>query len=89
VREERLPSLLFMMDVVKSGVLAKSLLGGGAVASRSSSCSSVLFGVVSSGVRPCIHRVSKGTLSISEGQISLFLGQGGGWPAVASLGRSH
>ena len=40
--------------------LAKTWLGGGSPASGSSTCLSVLLGVVLYGVRPCAHRVYGG-----------------------------
>jgi hypothetical protein len=44
---------------LQSRVLAKSWLDGGALASGSSSSSSVLLGIVSSRFHPCVRRVSE------------------------------
>jgi hypothetical protein len=51
------------------GVLAKSWLGGGAPASGSSSCSSVLLGISSFGVRPCVRHVFR------DPRVRLYLGE--------------
>jgi hypothetical protein len=61
--EKRLPSPLSWRRWLQSGILAKSWLGGKDPTSRSSSCSSVLRGLSSSGVRPCVRPCFLGSKS--------------------------